>query len=121
MEEIAVDDGAQRRQRQLVIAADQVLDLEAAVFADGLQRCDDVRDAAIVGERKLSASLGSVKLCHSMRLQPAMTSPSANAIPALKDSVAKVSALLAGPCTFGCSSSVSLRHHQGHRPDNEPG
>ena len=36
MEEITVDDGAQLRHRQLVVSAHQVLDLEAAVLADGL-------------------------------------------------------------------------------------
>jgi len=51
MEEIAVDDREQLRHRQLVVAADQVFDLEAAVLADGRQRCDDVGDAAAVGER----------------------------------------------------------------------
>src|SRR5215207_7861563 len=35
--EIAVDDGAKLRHRQLVAAAHQILDLEAAILADGLE------------------------------------------------------------------------------------
>src|SRR5215472_17165294 len=41
MKEIAVDDAAQFRRRQGVIASHQVSDLEAAVLADGLEGSDD--------------------------------------------------------------------------------
>jgi hypothetical protein len=51
MMEIAVDDGAQLRHRQRFVAAHQVLDLEAAILADRLQRSDDVGDrTAGIGE-----------------------------------------------------------------------
>src|SRR5580698_10516904 len=42
VEQIAVDHAAQLRRRQRVVAAHQILDLEAAVLADRLQRRDDV-------------------------------------------------------------------------------
>src|SRR5690348_16841468 len=50
VEKILVDDAAQFRRRQRVVAAHQVLDLEAAVLTDGLQRCEDVGDFAVIGE-----------------------------------------------------------------------
>src|SRR6476659_5886153 len=50
MKQIAVDDGAKLRHRQLVVSAHQIPDLETAILADGLQRCDDVGDVAAVGE-----------------------------------------------------------------------
>ena len=58
MEEIAVDDGAQLRHRQFVVSADQVLDLEAAVLADGLQRSDDVGNVAVARERQQQPFIG---------------------------------------------------------------
>src|SRR5436190_3254252 len=59
VEQIAVDDGAQLRHRQRVVAAHQVLDLEAAVLADGLQRSDDVGEGAVaVRERQQQPLIG---------------------------------------------------------------
>src|SRR3954469_18728814 len=59
VKQVAVDDGAQFRRRQRVVAAHQVLDLEAAILADGLQRADDVGEGAIaVRERQQQPFIG---------------------------------------------------------------
>src|SRR5258708_27042567 len=48
MKKIAIDDGAKPGHRQLVVSTHQILDLEATVLADGLQRCGDVGDVTAV-------------------------------------------------------------------------
>src|SRR5258708_37083988 len=58
MKEVAIDDGAKFRHRQLVASAHQIPDLEATILADGLQRRDDVSDVAAVGERQQHPVIG---------------------------------------------------------------
>src|SRR5689334_12002870 len=58
MIEVAIDDGAQFRHRQRVVATHQILDLEAAVLADGLERSDDVVDLTTVGGRQQQPLIG---------------------------------------------------------------
>ena len=58
MEEIAIDDGAERGCRQCVAAAHQIFDLEAAILADGLQGGHDVGDVGAVGERQQQSLIG---------------------------------------------------------------
>src|ERR1700731_4021605 len=50
VEEVAIDNGAQLRRRQRVISPHQILDFKSAVFANRLQRGDNMRDMAPVGE-----------------------------------------------------------------------
>ena len=52
MEKVAIDDGAKFWHRQLVVAAHQIVDLEATFIADGLQRRDDMGDLAAFRERQ---------------------------------------------------------------------
>jgi hypothetical protein len=52
MEQVAIDDGAQFWRRQDIVSPHQVLDFEAAVFADGLQRGNDMRDFTAFRERQ---------------------------------------------------------------------
>src|SRR5260370_32911623 len=52
MENIAIDNRSKLRHRQLVVSTHQILDLEATVLADGLQRRDDVGDVAAARERQ---------------------------------------------------------------------
>src|SRR5689334_13476168 len=58
VEKIAIDDGAKFRGRQRVVSAHQILDFKSAVFGNGFERGEHVRDPATFRKRQQHPLIG---------------------------------------------------------------